>query len=618
MGRSRNILIGIITPCTLVVAALAGALMMARQTEARQQRPGQGLHAQVFQKVSKHTPFLKERIFYRDGRMSGKLILLNNQPFERTLVEYLDELSLYSIQTMMYHDQRIFLVRKDLFHTSDTDNRPDRIIETWYYNFDKDRANSLRQMDTYCSGTRLVKERQVFDETGGLKARALFEYALGAGSTEPDENDEIPSVTRMTLIDGDGSVVSDYRERTTVDLQSIYAGEGLSDEEIARRVSISNTTARIPILVMDGGIDICHPDLAYKLWKNSAEELNSQDDDGNGLIDDIYGVTDNPRLRQPVHDLRLPRFGLPGFSHGTLVASIAVAGREDVALMAASEVTVINSSNLLPKIERLINSHGVRYTIMSFIFDKQLLASDFRAERPYQIRHLIENTTETLHVVAVGNGSPMNGRGFNVDQFRRVGDLVPAMLPQNNILVVGALNTDRLELAEYPTYEVASFSNVGELSVDILAPGTQICGARNGGGIVCEDGTSFAAPYVLNNGVLAVAGANPNLDIQAVKEILMKTAYIPDLDYPLPVRSGGILHPWRAVAAARWLLKHPEEAVETAVLAVRRADPTPIPGEGSDDKYLDALQSFWSLRRLVRPQALYARAENAPAEKDSP
>jgi subtilisin family serine protease len=433
-----------------------------------------------------------------------------------------------------------------------------------------------------------------------------------------DKNDEIPSVTRMTLIDGDGSVVSDYLEKTTVDLQSIYTGQGLSKEEIARRVSISNNTSRIPILVMDSGIDISHPDLAYKLWKNSAEELNWQDDDGNGLIDDIYGITDNPRLRQPVHDLRLPRFGLPGFSHGTLVASITVAGREDVALMAASEVTIINSSDLLPRIERLIKSHGVRYTIMSFIFDKQLLSSDFRAERPYQIRQLIENTSETLHVVAAGNGSPMNGRGFNVDQFRRVGDLVPAMLPQDNILVVGALNTDRLEISEYPTYEVASFSNVGELSVDILAPGTQICGARNGGGTICEDGTSFAAPYVLNNGVLAVAGANPNLDIHAVKEILMKTAYIPDLDYPFPVRSGGILHPWRAVAAARWLLKHPGETVETAVLAVRRAEQTPISGEGSDEKYLNALQSFWSLRRLVRSQVWYARAGNPPAEKKSP
>lgn len=614
MDRSRNILKGKIALCMLVIVMRSGALIMTGQTEANQQKSAQRFQAQVIQKNSGVTPLFKERIFYQDGRMTGKLVFWNNQPWERTLFEYFDELSLYSVQTMVYHDQKISLVRKDLFHASDMDNRPDRIIETWYYHFDKDRANALRQMDTYWPDTQLVRERQVFNETGGLKARALFEYAPGTHRPEPDENEAIPSVTRMTLIDGDGSIVADYRERVAVDLQALYTGQGLSRQEIARRVSISRTASRTPVLIMDGGIDITHPDLAYKLWKNPGETLNGRDDDGNGLIDDIYGITDNPRLRQPVHDVRLPRFGLPGFSHGTLVASIAVAGREDVALMAASEVTLINSSKLLPQIERLIKSHGVRFTNMSFIFDKQLLCSDFRVERPYQIRQLIENTHETLHVVAAGNGSPINGRGFNIDRYRKVGDLVPAMLPQGNILVVGALNTDRLDLGEYPTYEVAPFSNVGEISVDLLAPGTRICGARNGGGTLCEDGTSFAAPYVLNHGVLAVAKANPGLDIHAIKEILMKTAYIPDLDDPFPVRSGGILHPGRAVAAARWLREHPGAPVESAALAVRRLEPAPIPGEGNDAPYFNALRAFWSMRRMTRSQGRYARAGNTHAE----
>jgi len=615
MRRIRNNLAGILTLCTLAVGCLAVISIGARQPRATRQRPSHEFQARVFHKTNGHSPISTEQIFYQNGRITGKLVFWNNQPWERTLFEYLDELSLYSVQTMVYHDQKVSLVRKDLFYASETDKRQDRIIETWYYHFDKDRANSLRQMDTYWPETRQVKERQVFDESGGLKAIAVFEYDPEAGRPEPDENEEIPTVTRMTLFDGDGDMVSDYRERTSVDLRSVYTKQGLSAEEIDRRISISRSPSRVPVLIMDGGIDIGHPDLAYKLWKNPRETQNGMDDDGNGLIDDIYGVTDNPRLWQPVYDLRLPRFGLPGFSHGTLVASIAVEGREDVAVMSASEVTTINSSLILPQIERLIKSHGVRYTNMSFVFDKQLLSFDFRAERPYQIRQLIENTPETLHVVAAGNGSPMNGKGFNVDRYRRAGDLVPAMLPQENILVVGALNTDRLEIAAYPTYELAPFSNVGELSVDILAPGTQICGARNGGGTICEDGTSFAAPYVLNHGVLAVAKANPGLDIYAVKEILMKTAYIPDLDYPFPVRSGGILHPRRAVAAARWLLQHPEETVEDAVLAARRADPAPIPGEGNGKAYFNALRSFWSLRRIGRPRTWYAHAriESTPA-----
>ncbi len=611
MRRIRYILAVLLCSWALGAGHIEVEGSLEGQPAIRFQGNSHGFQTQVFGNNGDVKPRSTEQIFYRNGRITGKLVYWNNQPWERTLFEYLDELSLYSVQTMVYHDQRVSLVRRDLFRASDGDRRPDRIIQTWYYHFDKDRANSLRQLDTYWPGTRLVKERQVFDESGGLQAVASFEYDPGTRRPQPDENEEVPSVTHMTLMDGEGGIVSDYREESIADLRSIYARKGLPESEIARRMSISRSPSRIPVLIMDSGIDIQHPDLAYKLWKNPGETLNGHDDDGNGLIDDIYGVTDNPRLQQPVHDLRLPRFGLPAPSHGTLVASIVVEGREDIALMTASEVTTIHSSDLLPRIERLIKGHGVRFTNMSFIFDKQLLSFDVMAERPYQIRRLIENTPETLHVVAAGNGSPMNGRGFNVDRLRKVGDLVPAMLPQDNILVVGALNTDRLEISEYTTYELAPFTNVGEMSVDILAPGTQICGARMGGGTICEDGTSFAAPFVLNHGVLAVARANPDLDIHAIKEIVLKTAYIPDLDHPFPVRSGGILHPGRAVAAARWLRQHSGDTVDAAVLAVRRADPMPIPGEGNDDTYMQALQSFWSLRRMAQPHAWYARAGSA-------
>ena len=43
------------------------------------------------------------------------------------------------------------------------------------------------------------------------------------------------------------------------------------------------------IAVIDGGARLTHPDLASRLWTNSAETANGVDDDGNGLIDDMYG-----------------------------------------------------------------------------------------------------------------------------------------------------------------------------------------------------------------------------------------------------------------------------------------------------------------------------------------
>jgi subtilisin family serine protease len=608
MNQIKNVIIAFICSSTLVAGLPSTALVRSETPEKILVRPRSERRDLAAPINPGQTSCSREQIFYQNGRMTGKLTFWNNQPWERTLIEYHDELSQFSVQTMIYHGERVFRVRKDLYQRLETDIGSDQMLKTWHYYFDKDRANSLRQIDTYRPGTTLVKKRQLFDENGGLKATALFEYNPDSANQEPDENQTIPAATRMTLKDKYGETILDYRETTEIDLDALYQNHHLTRAEIARRRAVARDRSRVPILIMDGGIDISHPEIAYKLWKNPLESPNGNDDDGNGLVDDIYGVSDNPRLGQPVQDLLLPRFGMPSFSHGTLVASIAVEGREDVAVMAASEITTIHSPEILPRVEHFIRKHGVRYTNMSFIFDKQLLASDACVERTYQIRQLINNTPETLHVAAAGNGAPINGKGYDVDKLRESGDLVPVMLTQDNLLTVGALDTDRLELNDYPDYQLADFTNVGERSVDILAPGARMCGAQMGGGTICQDGTSFAAPYLLNHGVLNVARANPHLNIYEIKEILMKTAYVPDLDNPFPVRCGGIVHPQRAVATAHWLAGHPAASVDEAVLAVRRAEPRPIAGESNGEPYLSALASFWALRRLGDAQSWYAQA----------
>ena len=572
-------------------------------------------HRSVESSMSRQGPCSTEQVFFHNGRITGKLIYWNNQPLERTVFEYLDDLSRYSVQTLVYHGHRLSLMRKDWFKAAELNNMPDQKIETWYYYFDKDRANSLRQVDIYYPDSALVKERQLFDESGGLKVSAIFEYDAMDGNPQYDEDDQYAGLNRMTLTDDEGRMVLDYKERTAVDIGMIYRKRHLPEPEIQRRIEVSRDSRRIPILIMDGGIDPAHPALAYKIWHNPDETLNGRDDDGNGLVDDLYGISDNPRLHQPVHDLRLPRYGLPPFSHGTLVASVAVKDREDVALMSAAELTAHNSNRLISLIERFIRFHQVRFVNMSFVLDRQLLGFDGNSERPLQIKTLIQRTPETLYVAAAGNGALLNGTGFNMDRQRKKEALIPAMLPHHNLLVVGALNTATLDYDAYPHYRMAGFSNFGEQSVDILAPGTHMCGAQMGGGTICKDGTSFAAPYVLNHGVLEVANANPALNIFQIKELLIKSAYIPNLDKPFAVRSGGILHPRRAVDAARWMASHTGVSVEQAVLAVRKTEPSPLFGEGGDDTYLEALKRFWTQRGIGNSAIWLAesRTENAIA-----
>ena len=49
-------------------------------------------------------------------------------------------------------------------------------------------------------------------------------------------------------------------------------------------------SSSVYVAVIDGGVQIDHPDLAANIWTNSAEiPGNGVDDDGNGYVDDIHG-----------------------------------------------------------------------------------------------------------------------------------------------------------------------------------------------------------------------------------------------------------------------------------------------------------------------------------------
>ncbi len=49
--------------------------------------------------------------------------------------------------------------------------------------------------------------------------------------------------------------------------------------------------SNVIVAIVDGGIDVSHPDLIDNLWINKAEQEGEEgkDDDGNGFIDDVYG-----------------------------------------------------------------------------------------------------------------------------------------------------------------------------------------------------------------------------------------------------------------------------------------------------------------------------------------
>ena len=67
---------------------------------------------------------------------------------------------------------------------------------------------------------------------------------------------------------------------------------GTSDADIdaPEAWGLERGDASVVVAIIDGGIDLDHPDLASQLWVNSGETPgNGLDDDGNGFVDDVHG-----------------------------------------------------------------------------------------------------------------------------------------------------------------------------------------------------------------------------------------------------------------------------------------------------------------------------------------
>ena len=94
------------------------------------------------------------------------------------------------------------------------------------------------------------------------------------------------------------------------------------------------TTKRPVIAIIDTGVDTEHPDLKDNIWVNEKEKngVSGKDDDGNGIVDDIYG-----------YDFVNKTGGMADFNgHGTHCAGIAAAvGHNGIGITGANPDALI-------------------------------------------------------------------------------------------------------------------------------------------------------------------------------------------------------------------------------------------------------------------------------------
>ncbi len=269
------------------------------------------------------------------------------------------------------------------------------------------------------------------------------------------------------------------------------------------------------IAVIDTGVDYKHPDLAANMWVNQAEYegVPEVDDDGNGIVDDIYGASwiDGTVNSDPMDDN----------SHGTHCAGIMGAVGDN-----GIGICGVNWNVRIMALKFLDNSgHGT-------------IADAIKC-----IEYVIERHDDySENIVALSN----SWGGFNYSQNLYS---VIEQLNSRNILFVAAAGNEGNDADVIPMYPAAyalpniisvansnqndnrsSFSNYGKYSVDIASPGSSIYSTiptdpenPNEGRYGYKSGTSMATPFV--SGAAGILSARTGVsDYTQLKEWILKGA----------------------------------------------------------------------------------------------
>jgi subtilisin family serine protease len=350
-----------------------------------------------------------------------------------------------------------------------------------------------------------VSEDELRQVLGEVSARIISE--LGVANTylvglDVVEGEDVLEQTRsalsamddfVDLVESDALIASSGSPETQPallegrqwPLHNTGAGGGLTGSDIDALAgwSVSNDASGIIVAVVDTGIDYFHEDLISNIWVNFGEiPDNGVDDDGNGHIDDVYGIDAYNNDKDPADDN----------GHGTHCAGI----------IGADGFNEIGITGVAPRVQimalKFLSANGLGYTsdaleVLSYAKDNgaQVLNLSW-GNRAYSglLFELLQSCEDAgmIAVAAAGNDAD------NIDNR----PVYPASYDLVGLLAVSSVDDyDRL----------SGFSNYGVGTVKVAAPGTNILSTWIGPGSPYRElsGTSMAAPHVA--GVVALLRA---------------------------------------------------------------------------------------------------------------
>lgn len=262
---------------------------------------------------------------------------------------------------------------------------------------------------------------------------------------------------------------------------------------------ITTGNKNITVAVIDTGTDYNHPDLKGQIWinKKEANGISGIDDDGNGFVDDIYGMDFANNDSDPFDD----------HGHGTHIAGTIGASFNSIGVRGVMGNVSLMPIKYLPKnapgsTENAIKCIDYALKMKANIINASWGGGNYDPLLLDEIKSA--NQKGVVMVTAAGN------KGDNID----LKPHYPSSYDSPNIISVAA--TDALD-------GIIFQSSYGENSVHIAAPGKRIYSTLPDNNYGEMTGTSSATAFI--TGALGLLlTQEKNLSVEQIKKRLMETS----------------------------------------------------------------------------------------------
>ncbi len=264
-------------------------------------------------------------------------------------------------------------------------------------------------------------------------------------------------------------------------------------------------SSSVVVASIDTGVDYTHEDLAANMWVNPGEVAGDGiDNDGNGFIDDIYGIDTANDDSDPLDDQ----------GHGThTVGTIGAVGNNGIGIAGVNWNVQVMALKFLSNTGSGLTSDAIDaisyMTMMKTTFGVNIVASNNSwggSGQSQALEDAIQASIEAgiMFVAAAGNSS--NNNDVNPE--------FPASLDLDGVISVAA--TDHND-------QLASFSSFGANTVDVGAPGVDILSTLPGNSYGELSGTSMATPHVTGAVALLMAHS-PAASLEQIKTAILTGA----------------------------------------------------------------------------------------------